>query len=110
MSLIISPSLDPTKEPSLGNPGTSGFVLSSTTGSVRSWIKSSGGLSVTSVITANYTADDSEMVRIDSSGGIFTVTLPTSPVDGSMVSIADVTGDCGTNPVLIYGTTKSVMD
>ena len=27
-----------TKEPALGNPGTTGFVLSSTTGGVRSWV------------------------------------------------------------------------
>jgi hypothetical protein len=30
-------------EPALGNPGTSGFVLSSTTGGVRSWIAAGGG-------------------------------------------------------------------
>lgn len=30
-------------EPALGNPGTDGFVLSSTTGGVRSWIASGGG-------------------------------------------------------------------
>lgn len=30
-------------EPDLGNPGTSGYVLSSTTGGVRSWVAQSGG-------------------------------------------------------------------
>ena len=31
------------KEPALGNPGTSGYVLSSTTEGVRSWVAQSGG-------------------------------------------------------------------
>lgn len=31
------------KEPALGNPSVSGYVLSSTTGGVRSWIPASGG-------------------------------------------------------------------
>lgn len=31
------------KEDSLGNPGTNGYVLSSTTGGVRSWVPQSGG-------------------------------------------------------------------
>jgi hypothetical protein len=37
-------------EPALGNPGTSGYVLSSTTGGVRSWIAASGGVSSLGVI------------------------------------------------------------
>lgn len=32
-----------TQEPALGNPGTSGFVLSSTTGGVRSWVAAGSG-------------------------------------------------------------------
>jgi hypothetical protein len=32
-------------EPALGNPGTSGYVLSSTAAGVRSWVAQSGGLS-----------------------------------------------------------------
>lgn len=36
-----------TFEPALGNPGTSGFVLSSTAAGVRSWVAQSGGSSYT---------------------------------------------------------------
>jgi len=34
---------DTSREPALGNPGTSGYVLASTTGGVRSWVSQGGG-------------------------------------------------------------------
>lgn len=39
------------KENSLGNPGTSGYVLSSTTAGVRSWVANGGGTSVHSSLS-----------------------------------------------------------
>jgi hypothetical protein len=46
----------PSFEPALGNPGTSGFVLSSTTGGVRSWVALPGGSAwITNAATANQT-------------------------------------------------------
>ena len=42
---VITPTRWATKENALGNPGTTGYVLSSTTAGVRSWIAMSGGLS-----------------------------------------------------------------
>ena len=36
-------------EPKLGNPGTTGFVLSSTTAGARSWVAQSGGIPIDSI-------------------------------------------------------------
>jgi hypothetical protein len=43
-------------EPALGNPGSSGYVLSSTTGGVRSWVAQSSGSPTCSVGTYNFGA------------------------------------------------------
>jgi hypothetical protein len=59
-----------------------------------------GGLANTAIKTANYTAAVNDLVRVNSAGGPFTVTLPSLPVDGDKVGIFDVTNSCNTNPVL----------
>jgi len=55
-------------EPALGNPGTSGFVLSSTDAGVRSWIAPGGGgtfLSLTDVDEADYVGHEAEFVVVN---------------------------------------------
>ena len=60
-----------------------------------------GGLTYTAIQTANYSASITTVVRLDSSGGAFTVTLPATPADGSIVAVFDVANACGTNAVLV---------
>lgn len=57
-------------EPDLGNPGTSGHVLSSTTAGVRSWVAQSGGgaSDVTDLTTT--TGNVAEMVNVAAGGGL----------------------------------------
>lgn len=63
-----------------------------------------GGLATTPIKTANYTAVVNDMVRVDSTGGVFTVSLPSSPADGDKVGLQDIANMCTTNPVLIAAT------
>lgn len=67
-----------------------------------------GGLSPTAVKTANYTAVANDLVRADSAGGPFTVTLPASPADGAQIGILDITKNCGTNAVLVSPNGKTI--
>jgi hypothetical protein len=60
-----------------------------------------GGFVATTVKTGAYNAAAGECVRTDSSGGIFTVTLPGSPADGDAIQIEDATGSWGTNAVTL---------
>jgi len=58
------------------------------------WIPATpSGTTFTSVKTTNYTATVGEVVRFDSSGGTFTVTLPASPVAGDIVELEEDVGD-----------------
>jgi len=56
-------------EPALGNPGTTGWVLSSTDGGVRSWVAQSGGavafLDLTDVDEADYVGHEGEFVVVN---------------------------------------------
>ena len=66
------------KESTLGNPSTSGYILSSTTGGVRSWIAPAaggGGVSSLSIATANGFSGTS-------SGGTTPVITLTTPITG----------------------------
>jgi hypothetical protein len=49
-----------------------------------------GDLTVTSVKTNAYNANVNELVRIDSTTGSFTITLPATPSDGSRISFLDI--------------------
>jgi hypothetical protein len=50
------------------------------------------GTFTTPIKVASYNASVGELVRCDTTLGSFTVTLPTSPADGSIVNIVDVAG------------------
>ena len=60
-----------------------------------------GGLATTAVKTTAYSAVVNDMVRVNSSGGAFTVTLPAAPADGDKIGFNDIANVCATNPVLI---------
>jgi len=78
-----------------------GFEIGASTGS--------GGLAVTAIKTSAYTSVGNEIIRVDSATNAFTVTLPTTPTDGMLVTVVDVTGACGANSVTLTGSTKTVL-
>jgi len=94
----------------LGN-GTSAplFVAPSTTGNVltsngTTWASSApaaGGVSYTAVKTANYTAVNNDGVLTNTTGGAFTVTLPTSPSVGNIIIVVDSFSQWGTNNLTV---------
>ena len=61
----------------------------------------SGGISYTAVKTANYTASNNEGVLTNTTGGAFTVTLPTSPSVGNTIIVIDSLSQWGTNNLTI---------
>jgi uncharacterized protein YceK len=58
------------------------------------------GLTPTAVKTGNYTAAAGDLVPCDTSGGTFTVTLPTAPADKSVIAIKLVTAGSTLNLAL----------
>jgi len=67
---------------------TSGEYLS-WTGSDYDWVAVSGGAETYVRKTANYTAVAGENIIADTSGGVWTLTLPASPSSGDVIKIAD---------------------
>jgi hypothetical protein len=59
------------------------------------------GSTPTSVITSSYTASINDVVRCNTAGGAFAITLPTNPTDGSVVDVLDVAGTFYTNNLTI---------
>ena len=85
-------------------PGSTGQILTTvTTGSAPSWQYPSagGGLTPTSIKSAPYTAVANELVRVNTTVSAFSITLPTSPIDGTIVGFLDVYGTCATNNLTI---------
>ena len=84
-------------EPALGNPSVNGYVLSSTTAGVRSWVAPGGGGSaytVTSVSTT-YTetaTSGTKIVKANTTGGAFSVTLPTAVGNTATIIIKKTAG------------------
>jgi hypothetical protein len=82
--------------------GTTGQVLTATTSGAPSWAApAAGGISYTPVKTTNYTAANNDGVLTNTTGGAFTVTLPTSPSVGNQIIVADSFGTWGTNNLTI---------
>ena len=65
------------------------------------WATPAGGIAYTSVKTANYTAANNDGVLTNTTGGAFTVTLPTSPSVGNIVVVVDSFSQWGTNNLTI---------
>jgi hypothetical protein len=85
----------------LTSPGTSGNVLTSNGSAWVSQIPAAGGIKYTSVKTANYTAAANDGVQTNTSGGVFTVTLPASPTVGDQVIVTDSSGSWATNNLTV---------
>ena len=85
-----------------GVAGGNGYVLKSTTGGVLSWEElEAGGTSWQAVKTANFTAAAGQGVFCNTTGGSFTLTLPSSPTIGDEVSFIDYAGTFDTNALTI---------
>jgi hypothetical protein len=83
-------------------PGTTGNVLTSNGSTWLSQPSSGGSGGLTYVVkTANYTTQDKEGVLADTSGGAFTVTLPSTPAAGAQVVVADSGSAWGTNNLTV---------
>jgi hypothetical protein len=65
------------------------------------WETPAGGIAYTVVKTANYTAANNDGVLTNTTGGAFTVTLPTSPSVGNIVVVVDSFSQWGTNNLTV---------
>jgi Ran-binding protein 9/10 len=59
--------------------------------------------------TADYTALQNEVISADSSGGRFTITLPSSPILGGTISIVDSASKFSAYPVTVSAGTVPIM-
>jgi hypothetical protein len=90
-----------TSAPTFVAPSTSGNVLTSNGTTWSSSAPAAGGVSYTAVKTANYTAVNNDGVLTNTTGGSFTVTLPTSPSVGNIVIVVDSFSQWGTNNLIV---------
>lgn len=58
-------------------------------------------LTPTAVKTSLYSASASDLVRCNTSGGVFTVNLPALPSDGTVIGFSDVNSTFGTSAVTV---------
>lgn len=73
-------------------------------------VVSGAGLSPTDIKTGNYTAVAGELVRTNSTGSAFTITLPAAPIDGDRVGVVDITGNNSVNAITIDRNGKTINE
>ena len=90
--------------------GGNGYLLKSTTGGVLSWEEASaGGTSWQAVKTTTYTAVAGQGIFANTSGGAWTLTLPSSPTIGDEVSVIDYAGTFDTNNLTIGRNSQNIQ-
>ena len=90
--------------------GGNGYLLKSTTGGVLSWEEAdAGGTSWQAVKTTTYTAAAGEGIFANTSGGAWTLTLPSSPTIGDEVAVVDYAGTFDTNNLTIGRNGKNIQ-
>jgi len=90
-----------TSTPLFVAPSSSGNVLTSNGTTWASSAPAAGGVSYTAVKTANYTAVNNDGVLTNTTGGAFTITLPTSPSVGNIIIVVDSFSQWGTNNLTV---------
>ena len=90
--------------------GTAGQLLTSNGTSAPTWTTVASSLIPTAIKTAAYTAVTNDLVRCNSTAGVFTVTLPASPADGAMIGVMDVNGTFGTYAVTVAPNTGKTIE
>jgi hypothetical protein len=90
-----------TSAPTFVSPSTTGNVLTSNGTTWASSAPAAGGVVYTSVKTANYTAANNDGVLTNTTGGAFTVTLPTTPSVGNIIIVVDSLSQWGTNNLTV---------
>ena len=85
----------------LASSGTAGNVLTSNGTAWVSQLPAAGGITYTTVKTANFTAAANDGVQTNTTGGAFTVTLPATPALGAQVVVADSAGSWATNNLTV---------
>jgi len=73
-----------------------------TDGTNASW--SAVGLTATPVKTANYTAVANDLVRCNSTAGVFNIVFPGTPADGTIIGVIDINETFGINNITIIPT------
>ena len=96
----------------ISNAGTNGQYLqkSSNTGGLT-WADVSAGLTLDTVVkTAHFTAEAGKQYLCNTNGGVFNMTLPTSPSAGDTIGIIDYNGDFDTNNLtLVQASSKKIF-
>jgi hypothetical protein len=90
-----------TSTPLFVAPSSSGNVLTSNGTTWASSAPAAGGITYTTVKTANYTAVANDGVQTNTTAGAFTVTLPATPSNGNQVIVVDSFNTWGTNNLTI---------
>lgn len=107
LALIVTPTGAVAFGTSATAYGTAGQILQSNGNTSPTWVSASG-LVPTAIKTGAYTAVASDLVRVNSAAGVFTVTLPASPADGDKIGVFDVTNSCATNIVSVAANGKTI--
>ena len=79
---------------------TDGYVLTSDGLGNTNWEEASGGLNY-SVVSVDTNAIDGKGYLVDVTGGVVTITLPASPLEGWSIGVVDFTGNSGTNSIFV---------
>lgn len=86
------------------------YISSTTNWRLMNIPVSGGSLHVSPLKVTNYTATPSELVRVNTTAGSFTVTLPTTPTDGTSIGIIDVMSMFGTNALTVASSGSDTIE
>jgi hypothetical protein len=86
------------------------YISSTTNWRLMTIPVSGGGLQVSPLKVTNYTAAPSELIRANTTAGSFTITLPTTPTDGTSIGVLDVMSKFGTNALTVVSSGSDTIE